>query len=130
MAAHRLFFHITWSTIDRRPMIDASTAAFLDEFFRRAAIRERARIVRLAILSTHVHVIVQTPPRFDLGHLVQVLKGGSSYAVNRLPGNVRGLRWTREYSATTVRVGPPYPCASGAVSFGAHASACRPAGGR
>jgi hypothetical protein len=33
---------------------------------------------------------------------MQLLKGGSSHAVNRLPGNVLGLRWTRRYSVTTV----------------------------
>ena len=83
-------------------MIDAPTRKFLVEFFRRTASRERTQVVELAILSTHVHVIVQTPPRFDLGRLAQLMKGGSSYAVSRLPGNVTGLRWTREYSATTV----------------------------
>jgi REP element-mobilizing transposase RayT len=102
MAAHRLYFHLTWSTLDRRAMIDGPTREFLDGFFRRAAVRERALVVELAILSTHVHLLVRTRPRFDLGRLVQMLKGGSSYAVNRLPGNITGLRWTREYSATTV----------------------------
>jgi len=40
MAAHRLFFHLTWSTIDRRPMIDAPTRAFLDEFVRKTVARD------------------------------------------------------------------------------------------
>jgi hypothetical protein len=31
-----------------------------------------------------------------------MLKGGSSYVANRLPGNVLGLRWNRRYSVTTV----------------------------
>jgi hypothetical protein len=30
------------------------------------------------------------------------MKGGSSYAANRLRGNMLGLRWTRRYSVTTV----------------------------
>ena len=59
-------------------------------------------MVELAFLQTHVHVIVRTQPRFDLGRLSQLLKGGSSHAVNRLPGNALGLRWTRRYSVTTV----------------------------
>jgi REP element-mobilizing transposase RayT len=62
----------------------------------------RAEIVVLAILRTHVHLLVRTAPRFDLPRLVQFLKGGSSYAASRLPGNILGLRWSREYSATTV----------------------------
>ena len=83
-------------------MIDAPTRVFLDRFFRKVAVRERAVVIELAILATHIHIIVQTAPRFDLSRLVQMMKGGSSHAANRLPGNKLGLRWTREYSATTV----------------------------
>ena len=83
-------------------MIDAPTRAFLDEFLRRAAIRERVEIVELAILATHIHILVRTPPRIDLSRLVQIMKGGSSYAASRIPENKLGLRWTREYFVATV----------------------------
>ena len=83
-------------------MIDAPTRAFLDEFLRRTAIRERVEIVELAILATHVHVLVRTPPRIDLSRLVQMMKGGSSYAASRVPDTKLGLRWTREYFVATV----------------------------
>ena len=72
------------------------------DYFRRTAIREHADVVVLAILRTHVHLLVRTAPGIDLPRLVQFLKGGSSYAASRLPGNILGLRWSREYSATTV----------------------------
>ena len=102
MTAHQLYIHLAWTTRDRRPMIDPVTRDFLSDYFRRTAIRERVDIVVLAILRTHVHVLVRTLPRIDIPRLVQVLKGGSSYAASRLPGNILGLRWSREYSATTV----------------------------
>lgn len=102
MAAHQLYFHFTWSTLNRLPMIDRPTHDFLEPFLRRMALQEGAQIVEIAILQTHVHILVRTPPRFDLARLAQTMKGGSSYAANRLPGNVVGLRWTRRYSVTTV----------------------------
>jgi putative transposase len=102
MAAHQLYIHLAWTTRDRRPMIDAPTSVFLSEYFRRTAAREHADIVALAILRTHVHMLLRTIPRIDLPRLVQVFKGGSSYAASRLPGNLLGLRWAPEYSATTV----------------------------
>jgi len=83
-------------------MIDVPTRAFLDEFFRKIALQERVTIVSLGFLSTHVHMLVRTAPRYDLPHFVQLLKGGSSYAASRQPRNVLGLRWNREYSATSV----------------------------
>jgi REP element-mobilizing transposase RayT len=102
MAAHRIFLHVTWSTFRRQPMIDASTRSFLDQYFRRIAIRERVTVVCLSLLRTHVHLLVSVGPRMDLSRLVQLLKGGSSYAASRQPGNILGLRWNREYSVTSV----------------------------
>lgn len=83
-------------------MIDPPTRDFLDEYFHRTAAREHADIVALAILRTHVHMLLRTVARIDLPRLVQFLKRGSSDAASRLPGNVLGLRWTAQYSATTV----------------------------
>ena len=62
-------------------------------------------IVALGFLQTHVHLVVRTTPRYDLPRLVQLLKGGSSYAASRQPGNRLGLRWNREYSVTSVSPG-------------------------
>ena len=83
-------------------MIDAPTRAFLHEYFRKIALQERATIVSLGFLQTHAHLLVRTGPRYDLPGLVQLLKGGSSYAASRQPGNLLGLRWNREYSVTSV----------------------------
>jgi len=102
MSTHQIYFHLAWTTRDRLPMIDAATRAFLDEFFRKTAIRQETEVIGLAMLQTHVHLLVRTPARIDLPRLVQFLKGGSSYAASRLPGNVVGLRWAPEYSATSV----------------------------
>jgi putative transposase len=91
-----------WTTLDRSPMIDAATQSFLDEFFKKTAAAQDVTIVELAILRTHVHMIVRIPPRVDLPRLVQFFKGGSSYRASRQPGNILGLRWAAEYSATSI----------------------------
>ena len=102
MSTHQLYFHLVWTTRDRLPMIDTATRAFLDEFFKKKAAKQESQVVGLAILKTHVHMLVRTQARIDLPRLVQFFKGGSSYAASRLPGNALGLRWAKEYSATTV----------------------------
>lgn len=83
-------------------MIDAPTRAFLDQYFHKIAIQQRVTVVAVAFLRTHVHLLLRAGPRYDLSRLVQLLKGGSSYAASRQPGNVLGLRWNREYAATSV----------------------------
>jgi len=102
MSAIQLFIHLVWTTLDRLPMINAPTREFLEEFFKKTAARQDVQIVDLEILKTHVHMVVRTPPRIDLPRLVQFFKGGSSYAASRHAGNVLGLRWAPEYSATSV----------------------------
>ena len=102
MAAHKIFFHLTWSTHRRMPMIDSPTRNFLDGFFRRTIIKEGFTLVALAFLRSHVHLLLQCGPRIDMGHLVQLLKGGSSYAASRQLDNKLGLRWNRQYSVTSV----------------------------
>ena len=83
-------------------MIDAATREFLEEFFRKTASRHEVEIVEIAMLKTHVHMVIRTPPRIDLPRLVQFFKGGSSFAASRQPNNVLGLRWAPEYSSTSV----------------------------
>jgi len=73
-------------------MIDAATRDFLESFFKKTAAKQEVQIVELAMLKTHVHMVVRTPPRLDLPRLVQFFKGGSSYAASRLPDNKRGDR--------------------------------------
>jgi len=102
MSSHQLFIHLAWTTLDRLPMINLPTKTFLEDFFKKTAARHDVDIVELAILKTHVHMLVRTPPRLDLPRLVQFFKGGSSFAASRHPGNVLGLRWAPEYSATSV----------------------------
>ena len=102
MSTHQIFIHIVWTTLDRQAMIDRTTRDFLDSFLKKTAAKQDVEVVDLAILKTHVHVVIRTPPRLDLPRLVQFFKGGSSYTASRLPGNKLGLRWAPEYSATTV----------------------------
>src|SRR5436190_20097479 len=76
MSAHQLFIHLAWTTLDRKPMIDAATRSFLEEFFKKTAARQDVEIVEVAMLKTHVHMVIRTPPRIDLPRLVQFFKGG------------------------------------------------------
>ena len=83
-------------------MIDAKARDFLDPFIRRTCLAHHVSVLALGLLRSHVHLVIQARPKHDLPELLQHLKGGSSHAINRLPGNVLGLRWNSEYSVTTV----------------------------
>src|SRR5436190_21677853 len=90
MSALQLYFHLARTTRDRLPMIDAATKPSLDQFIRKAATQEGVDVVALGIVQTHVHMIVRTGPRIEFARLLQMIKGGSSYAMSRLPGKRPG----------------------------------------
>ncbi len=101
---HRLFYHIAWTTRDRWPLIDAKAATFLVRYLPSIARQERARIIELGIVSTHVHVLVRNHPTTAVPRLIQRFKGGSATIANK-EGHVdhgRGLRWAKGYNIQTV----------------------------
>jgi REP element-mobilizing transposase RayT len=101
---HHVFVHLVWTTRWRAPTIDARVAAFLDAFVRRVAIEERATVLEVGMVRTHVHLLVRLTPQTALSRLVQRLKGGSArLAVEEGHSpRTRALRWEKGYSVHSV----------------------------
>ena len=101
---HHLYYHIVWTTRDRRPLITAEVAAFLDRYIRAICGRERCRLIDLGMVTTHLHLLVRAHPMAVIPRLMQRLKGGSSAITGQelgLPHNSR-LRWAAGYSIKSV----------------------------
>jgi REP element-mobilizing transposase RayT len=101
---HRLFVHLVWTTRERAALIDARVAVFLNRFLRDVAEQERARVVALGMVQTHVHMLLRIHPQTSITRLVQRLKGGSA-AIAQREGHCtvsRPLRWARGYSIDSV----------------------------
>ena len=101
---HRLYYHIVWTTRDRSPLIDAGLARFLTGFLRAIAHDERARILEMGLVRTHVHLLVRAHPQTDLSRLLQRLKGSSASVAGKERHSSEGnrLRWAKGYSIYTV----------------------------
>lgn len=101
-----LYLHVSWTTYERAPMITAKVRSFLRPFLRDEARRHGACIIALEMGSDHVHAVVEAPPRWDLPRLIQGLKGGSAYQVNKRRGITREpIRWANGYDARTIGPG-------------------------
>lgn len=100
----RLLYHIVWTTRDRAPVLDRATATFLERYLRAIARQERARVVALGIVRTHVHILLVGEPVTDIPRLLQRFKGGSSVLINREGHREHGreIRWERGYAIHTV----------------------------
>jgi putative transposase len=101
---HRLYYHAIWTTRGRLPLLDAELAAFLGRYLRSIARQERAHVLEMGIVTTHLHLLVRTDPQTSLSRLVQRFKGGSAHQANveRLGRGVDGLRWAKGYTLETV----------------------------
>jgi putative transposase len=100
----RLFYHLVWTTRDRNPVLDAAAVRFLGRYLRSVARQERARILALGVVRTHVHVLLEASSTTLLPRLVQRFKGGSSALINR-EGHTEGptpVRWAKGYAIHTV----------------------------
>jgi len=100
---HRLYFHIVWTTRLREASIDARTARFLEDFLESVLVQERAQLLAIGMVQTHVHVLIRAHPSTILPRLLQRAKGGSAMAAKRVGlGGSEGLRWAKGYSAQSV----------------------------
>jgi putative transposase len=100
----RLFVHIVWTTRDRAPLVDAPTAGFLEHLFPITCRQERANLLALGMVQTHVHMLVRLHPTTQIPRLLQRLKGGSAVLAGRegLPLHGRPLRWAKGYGIASV----------------------------
>lgn len=101
---HRLYLHIVWTTRDRAPVIDGGLAKFLCRFLRAVARKERAYILEIGMVQTHVHVLARIHPTINVSRLVQRLKALSSTVSNKEQQSDTGVPryWAKGYSVKTV----------------------------
>ncbi len=106
----RLFAHVVWTTRDRAPLIDGPLAEFLAHLFPITCRQERAHLLELGIVQTHVHMLVRLHPTTQVPRLLQRLKGASAVIARRrgLPRDGSILRWAKGYNIESVspRVAP------------------------
>lgn len=97
--AYQMYAHITWHTWKRVGCIDARTTTDVRQAAVVAAGRANAKILRMAVLADHVHVVLSFRPDTRISDFIRVAKAGSAVMANR---RVLGqLKWARgTYVAT------------------------------
>ena len=96
-----LLFHLVWRTRQHEPLITIGVAQFLTRYLPAVAHQEKATVLAMGMVSTHVHLLVRTDPTTGIPRLVQRFKGGSS-RVAEIEGHAERLKWANGYSVTSV----------------------------
>ena len=98
----RVWLHLTWATLERRPLLSTSAAVKTSGFLSQYATEKGIYMKINYVNPDHVHVLVDVPTYLCIEDLMQLLKGASSHWINEsnlVPGK---FGWGRGYGAFSV----------------------------
>ncbi len=104
-AVFSLKYHLVWCPKYRRPVLTEAVASRLAEIIAQVADELDATIHVHEIMPDHVHLFIESDPRWSVAEIVNRLKGASSrllrsefpHLKSRLP-----TLWTKSYYAGTI----------------------------
>ncbi len=101
MSYWRLYYHMIWSTKNRKHLINPDWEKDLYSYL--GAKSQALGCIPHAIngTSNHIHLVLTIPPRLAVADIIGQLKSASSHRLNTAhPG--AGFAWQAEYSLFTV----------------------------
>ena len=81
-AYSRVWLHLVWATLERRPLLDKAAAAKLSAYLHDYAKQKGIYMKINFVNADHVHALVDLPMNLPVEEMMQLLKGGSSHWVN------------------------------------------------
>ena len=98
----RVWLHLVWATLERRPLLPKSAAAKVSGYLTQYATEKGIYMKINYVNPDHVHALIDLPTHLCIEDAVQFLKGSSSHWINQsglLPGK---FGWGRGYGAFSV----------------------------
>jgi len=98
----RNYYHITWATHDRLPLILPAFEKQLFSYMVKKASEFDIFIYALDGTQDHVHLVAAIPPKHAVASIVKSLKGASAHYVNHVICPDDNFAWQRGYGCLTV----------------------------
>jgi len=101
-AVYSLKFHLVWCPKYRRPVLVKAVEKRLRELLAEKAEELQATILALEVMPDHVHMFIETDPRWSVSQLTRQFKGFTSHVLrNEFPSLRSRLPtlWSRCYFA-------------------------------
>src|SRR5271157_5938747 len=98
----RVWLHLTWATLERRPLLFGPAAAKTSSFLSEYAADKEVYVKTNYVNPDHVHVLLDLPTNLCIEDAMHLLKGASSHWINEnnlVPGK---FGWARGYVAFSV----------------------------
>ena len=98
----RVWLHLVWATLERRPLITTSAAVKLSGYLTQYA-AEKGIYMRINYVNPeHVHALIDLPTNLCIEDAMHLLKGGSSHWINENNLLADKFGWGRGYGVFSV----------------------------
>ncbi|MBI4790272.1 MAG: IS200/IS605 family transposase [Chloroflexi bacterium] len=102
MAYWRLFYHITFATKNREPMISTDIEREFHGYLVGKSQALGAIVYAVDGIQDHVHVAASVPPKIAIADFVGQVKGAASFHINHLPTRPpTPFDWQRGYGVVS-----------------------------
>jgi putative transposase len=100
MPKYWLFYHFTWSTKNRLPLIDDDNRVILYKSIISKSVELGASVLAINGMDDHMHLLVSVSPTVSPSILIGQIKGVSSHLVRR--SGWKEFKWQKEYAIKAV----------------------------
>lgn len=98
----RVWLHIVWATLERRPLLAKPAAAKLSAYLHDYAKEKKIYMKINFVNPDHVHALVDLPTNLAIEDMLQLFKGSSSHWVNEQNLVAGKFSWGRGYGVFSV----------------------------
>ncbi len=102
MAFIKIWIHLIWATKNREKIINKEIKYKLLDHIKNNATNKSIYIDFLNCTSDHIHLLVSLPATKSIAQVVHLIKGESSYWVNKTGLIKKKFEWQDEYIAISV----------------------------
>jgi putative transposase len=98
----KLYIHLVWATKNREPMITSELKPLLLEHIRKNAKKKDIFLDCVNCVQDHIHLLISLGTEQTIAKTVMLLKGESSFWVNKQKLTKTKFEWQDEYGAFAV----------------------------
>lgn len=102
MGYSKIWIHLVWATKKREPLLDKPIRSKIFSHITENAIAKNIYIDFINGYIDHVHILVSLNADQSVSNIVQLIKGESSYWVNKNRLTLEKFEWQDDYFAVSV----------------------------
>ena len=102
MPQYKVLIHFVWTTKNRKPLITSALKPLLLSHIRSNAYSKGIWIDRINCVNDHIHLLIAQGSEQNQSKIVMLIKGESSYWVNKEKLIPDRFEWQTEYFAESV----------------------------